>query len=556
MSLRRHLNYSHLLPACLVILLAGCSSARLSDGGGAAGRDLSPAEYQLLPDAEKVRYKNIVVRVANTWGGATLPFDSGPYSSPVEKAVHSGDLSTLMALYNQSLFELQHPRVKIEYINFDMWSNNFNSTLAVALSAHRAPAYYVARDLPQTIEQGMYADLTPLMKTWDQFHQQPESEIREGTVNGHIYTLAGNELSALVIRYRKDWFREAGIFNEYGEPGPRSDWTWEDFRTYAKKLTDLKRGRYGFSGQMGDFLYNAAHDLDLYIPDPTGRRTWIFNDRDPELLRSLQVAREMVQQDKSVLTSVSTDWYQWHADFDGGHAAMIVSWAAHLPRECLDTPEKYGKDKPFAQTIGMVGPPHSGSELSPLHPATNPIGFDPTLTPAQLEAAFEWCKSWFYGDNFVNRMRDAATQARLNKRRSTLYAELLTLPYKPQENLQDVPFEKVFPPDYLRVYKRIRETHTPPLPREFGLSEPPTNEFESAVRAMYSEAITGQGDLKALIAKTANLINTTLLDFRGKDDRERLRQYVAARGDFYRQYYPHYYQTLWPEKQRRYFTIP
>ena len=181
-----------------------------------------------------------------------------------------------MGIYNQSLFELEHPRVKVEYVNFDMWTDNFRSALAVALSAHKAPAYYIARDLPQTIEQGMYADLTPLMKKWDQFKLQPEGSIRQGTVDGKIYTLAANELGATVIRYRKDWFREAGIFNEQGEPGPRADWTWEDFRKICARLTDAKRNRFGYAGEAGSFLYNQVQQCSAHAPDPTGKHTWIF----------------------------------------------------------------------------------------------------------------------------------------------------------------------------------------------------------------------------------------------------------------------------------------
>src|SRR5947207_1991945 len=135
--------------------------------------------------------------------------------------------------------------------------------------------------------------------TSDQFKNQPESTVREGTVDGRRYTIAGPELSALVIRYRKDWFREAGIRNEKGEPGPPAHWTWEDFRQIAKKITDPKRGRFGFAGQMNDFLYNNAHDINLFIPDPTGQHTWVFNDRDPKLIQSLQAAREMYNVDKS-----------------------------------------------------------------------------------------------------------------------------------------------------------------------------------------------------------------------------------------------------------------
>src|SRR5262245_45776482 len=135
---------SLLLALALAALLAGCG--RLSRNSGSASQPaLTPVEYQLLKDRDKVRYKDVVVRVPASWGGALLPFDAGPYRSTVEKAVHGGDLQTLMGLYNQSLFELEHPRVKIEYVNFDMWTDNFRSALAVALSANRAPAYYIAR---------------------------------------------------------------------------------------------------------------------------------------------------------------------------------------------------------------------------------------------------------------------------------------------------------------------------------------------------------------------------------------------------------------------------
>src|SRR2546421_4950358 len=115
-----------------------------------------------------------------------------------------------------------------------------------------------------------------------------EGSVREGTVNGRTYTVAGNELGATLIRYRKDWFREAGIFNEHGDPGPRSDWTWEDFRRIARQLTDPRRDRVGFAHDMSDLLYNQAYGVEMYVPDPTGQHTWRFNARDPELLRSLQ----------------------------------------------------------------------------------------------------------------------------------------------------------------------------------------------------------------------------------------------------------------------------
>ncbi len=131
-----------LLSLLLIVFGIGCGRrVQTSDVHAASRRALTPLEYQVLKDEQKIRYKDVIVRVPESWGGALLPFDAGPYRAPIDKAVHGGDLNTLMGLYNQSLFELQNPRVKIEYINFDMWSENFKSALAVALAANRAPAY-------------------------------------------------------------------------------------------------------------------------------------------------------------------------------------------------------------------------------------------------------------------------------------------------------------------------------------------------------------------------------------------------------------------------------
>ena len=74
---------------------------------------------------------------------------------------------------------------------------------------------------------------------------------------------------------------------------------------------------------------------------------------------------------------------------------------------------------------------------------------------------------------FINRMRNEVLDAKIKNRQSTVYAEILSLPYAPKENLLDKPLDQVFPKDYLDVYKRLKAAHSPPLAREFGLKEPP-----------------------------------------------------------------------------------
>jgi hypothetical protein len=544
------------------LLLSACASNRADTAGqshaaaASAEKTLTPQEFLLLSDEEKIRYRNVALRIPEAWGGALLPFTPGPFESILEKGVHSGELAALMAQYNRSLFELEHPRVRVEFINFDMWSPNFKSVLAVSLSAGRAPAVYIARDLPQTIDQGMYADITDLLASWDQADRQPEGSVRQGTVNGRTYTIAGNELGATIIRYRKDWFREAGIFNEHGEPGPPTNWTWADFRRIAKQLTDPAKKRWGYAGQVGDFFYNDAQGIRLYIPDRSGQNTWRFNDADPRLISSLETARQMVRDDKSVVTSVSMGWFEWHSEFDASRAGMISSFSPHIPSASLSTPDKFGADKPFKDTVGMIPPPVGPAGLSGFQAITNNFGFDPTLSPEQLQAAFDWTKSHFYGPLFVNNMRAAIQRDKVLGKPSTAYATLLYTPYEPEEKLLDTPLEKIFPADYLRTYAALRRTHAPPLPREFGLQEPPTNDFNDAVKAMYSEAIMSQEvDLQALVQKTADITNKTMLRFRTPDDRKKLRAYFTALGEFYRTYYPEFYQKRWGTLYERYYRV-
>lgn len=539
------------------LLLPGCAPrAAGPDPSPQSGPELTPQQFVGLSDAEKRRYRSVVLRIPEAWGGKLMPFSAGPYPSILDNAVETGEIEAIMAKYNQSLFELEHPRVRVEFLNFDMWSPNFKSALAVSLAAGRAPAVYIARDLPQTIDQGMYADLTDLLRTWDQADRQPEDSIHQGTVNGRTFTIAGNELGATVIRYRKDWFREAGLFNERGEPGPRSDWTWENFRRIAKLLTDPARNRSGYVGQAGDFFRNQAYGLRLYVPDRTGTRTWRFNEDDPRLLESLIAARKMVRDEKCVSTSVSMGWFEWHSEFEAGRAAMISSFSPHIPSQSLEQPYLYGKDKPFRDTVGMAPPPSGPTGLNEFRAITNPFGFDPTMSPEQLRAAFDWTKSLFYGPIFSNTLRALVDRDRALGKPTTAYSQLLVTPYVPKDRVLTEPMEKIFPPDYLRLYAQLRQTHSPPLPREFGLQEPPTQELDDRVKRMYSEAIFGgETDPRALIHRTAEIVNTTMLDFRHPGDRERQQRFYAALGDFYRRYFPEFYRRDWPELYERYYRV-
>jgi len=466
-------------------------------------------------------------------------------------------LQSLMSQYTRCLFEVKHPRVRVELVPFEMWGEDFKAVLAVSLASGTAPAVYVARDLPGSARQGLFADITHLVQEWDQADLQPASAVAWGYIDGRQYVIGGPDLGSMVIMYRKDWFREAGIFNEYGEPGPRTDWTWKDFRRIAKQLTDPARQRWGYADETGDFGWALAHGLMYYVPDKTGEHTWRFNDQDPRLLIMLRSVREMVFEDESVLTGTAMSWGQWHQEFEGGRAAMIRTFSPYLPTQMLNSPYQFGRDKPYGETVGMVLPPTGSGGLRDLMPDANVFGFNPTLSPEELRAAFEWMKDFLYGDTYVYRMRASLDRARITGQGDVVYGELLICPYRPTHGLElPMSVEDVFPPDYVRTYDAIKRAPAMPLPRGFGLSEPESQEYVAAIRSMFSSVLSDpDADLDAIVANTADIVNTNLLEFKDENDREKLEAYYTALGDYYRENFPGFYEQIWPRLLAEYYKV-
>ena len=539
-------------------LLPGCGPAATGQPTVVEQPELTPAQFAALPEAEKARYRTTVIRIPEGLDTTSLlPFDKGPFASVVDRAVHTGTLEALMSQYNRAIFEARHPRVRVEFVPFEMWSDDYRAVLAVALASGTAPAVYVARDLPGSAEQGLFADITDLIREWDQAELQPAGSVAQGLIGGRHYVIARGDLACTVIRYRKDWFKEAGLFNEHGEPGPPTNWTWEDFKRIAKKLADPSKRRWGYSDQTMDFGWAGAHGLMYYVPDKTGEHTWRFNDQDPRVYTMLADVREMVVEDKSVVTGVSVGWYQWHQEFDAGRVAMIPSWAPHIPSAMLTTPYQFGRDKPYGETVGMALLPTGPGGVRELLPESNIYGFNPSLTEEELQAAFAYMKDSLYGDTIVNLMRVAVDRGRVFGKGEVIYQQLLISPYRLSQTLETPKkLEEVFPPDYIRTYDLIKQAPAPPLPRNFGLSEPPYAEFQDALRAMFSEALTDpEADLKKVVARAAAVINTNLLDFKDEDDRAKIKAFYTAYGEYYRDNYPDFHETVWPGLLEGYYKV-
>jgi multiple sugar transport system substrate-binding protein len=88
--------------------------------------------------------------------------------------------------------------------------------------------------IPQVVDMSQYVD-DPSWK-WDDFYEGERAAATVGDKIVGIPALVDN----LAIVYNKTLFKQAGV------APPTPDWTWDDFRAAAKKLTDPSKKQYGW----------------------------------------------------------------------------------------------------------------------------------------------------------------------------------------------------------------------------------------------------------------------------------------------------------------------
>ena len=86
----------HILLLGLALLpLAGCGGSSRDEG---AAEDLTPAQFEALPDHRKAEYREVELRIPEGLAGVMLlPVNRGRFGSVVDRAVHTGMLEALMA---------------------------------------------------------------------------------------------------------------------------------------------------------------------------------------------------------------------------------------------------------------------------------------------------------------------------------------------------------------------------------------------------------------------------------------------------------------------------
>jgi multiple sugar transport system substrate-binding protein len=243
---------------------------------------------------------------------------------------------------------------------------------------------------PKTVELNDFVK-DPSMN-WNDFFP---GEREAATVNGKIVGVPAL-VDNLAIVYNKKLFDDAGL--SY----PSEDWTWDDFRSAARALTDPSKQQFGWA-----YPADASEDTvwhweamlweaggDILTADNTKAA---FNS--PEGLKALTTLQEMATQDHSIY--IDTTNTKIDDLFNSGKIGMLVTGPWALPAY---TNVQYGT---------QIMPSFDGSNHQSIAGPDNWVIFDNGTE--RKKAAFEFI-SWFTAPEQV--LKDSLATSHLPTRAS------------------------------------------------------------------------------------------------------------------------------------------
>lgn len=218
-------------------------------------------------------------------------------------------------------------------------------------------------DLRVRADSGVYLPLNEFFEQWGTTYEEKLGKATEVTNNfdGKYYGVPYCK-NIQMVYYNKNLFDEAGV--EY----PKPDWTWEDFREAAKKLT---------KGSGANKVYGAMADLQEYWPSIARQKLgefYFYNDDftatvfdDPAMKESLQFWYDLVMVDKTAVPMEEYTSLQYNNDVNGMIGLYQGKYAMFFVPVygCLYTNESYGQI-PEGTDIGVTYLPSPAGSSKPI----------------------------------------------------------------------------------------------------------------------------------------------------------------------------------------------
>lgn len=132
------------------------------------------------------------------------------------------------------------------------------------------------------------------------------------------------DIDTCAVWYNKKMFDEAGI------PYPTADWTWEDFREIAKKLTNKEKGQYGVTIKPGSYQESWYSTIYAYGGEVISEDKKTSGFDNPKTIEAMQLIEGIIKDgsmpEYSVVAENGTD-----ALMEAGTVAMSFQGSWMIP---------------------------------------------------------------------------------------------------------------------------------------------------------------------------------------------------------------------------------
>jgi multiple sugar transport system substrate-binding protein len=239
----------------------------------------------------------------------------------VEIVFWQPDLATWQPLYEELIknFNDEHPNIRVKMANIP--EEGYFEKMNTAFAAGKGPDMWVGWYSVDEYARGYIAPIDDYIQMdkfdMDQYFQ-PITEARLKGADGKYYGLP-RDASMSAVLYNKD------IFDKYNVPYPKDDWTLEDFRSIAAKLTHPDDKIYG-TDMVGDewgfitgapLVWNMGSDL---ISEDGWKVKGIMDS--PETIMLFEYAQSVLKDGSNIPSSIMANLSGDHAGFTTGTVAM------------------------------------------------------------------------------------------------------------------------------------------------------------------------------------------------------------------------------------------
>ena len=309
-------NLNKLIMAALVtvLIVSGCAApAATAKPATAAPATVAPA----------------TAAPATAAPATAAPATAAPAALPVEMWTYYGDTGPAAACVKTAAADFNAGQTKYALNIRNLAFTDFNQQVTTAIAGGVTPDLMIVDnpDNARYAAAGALADLTDYVKAWGQGNQFLTGPWNSTLWQGKNYGIPLGS-NTVVLWINTDMAKAAGL-----DPA-KPPTTWDEFETWAQKMTDPAKGVYGTAllakkDETGTFLF---------LPWVLQNGGTLATLDSPESIAALAFWTDLVKKGYAPKTAITDGFAEIYQQFTTGKTAMMISGTWNVATISKDAP--------------------------------------------------------------------------------------------------------------------------------------------------------------------------------------------------------------------------